>query len=50
MRRDPETVGGNNAMSERVDVIRSAQALVDEGRFAKDLAELVFRATESQNA
>ena len=50
MRRHPEAVGGNNAMFERADVIRSAQALVDEGRFAKVLAELVSRATESQNA
>ena len=49
MRRDPETVKGNNAVSERADVIRSAQALVDEGRFAKDLAALVCRPTESQN-
>jgi hypothetical protein len=50
MRRDPEAVGGNNAMSERADVIRSAQALVDEGWFAEDLAEIVSRATDSQNA
>jgi hypothetical protein len=50
MRRDPEAVGGNNAMSERADVIRSAQALVGEGRIAKDLAELVSRPTEGQNA
>ncbi|MHA6265223.1 M20 family metallopeptidase [Arenibacterium sp. CAU 1754] len=36
-------------MSERADVIRTAQALVDEGRFTMDMAELVSRPTESQN-
>lgn len=36
-------------MSDRTDVIRTAQALVDEGRFASQLAELVSRPTESQN-
>lgn len=36
-------------MPERADVIRTTQALVDEGRFAKALAELVCRPTESQN-
>ena len=36
-------------MSERAEAVRTAQALVDEGRFAVDLAELISRQTESQN-
>jgi len=36
-------------MSERANVIRTAQALVDSGRFSVELAELVSRPTESQN-
>lgn len=36
-------------MSERTDVVAAAHALVDDGRFASELAELVARPTESQN-
>ncbi|MDQ2090822.1 M20 family metallopeptidase [Marimonas arenosa] len=36
-------------MSQRSEVVTSAQALVDEGRFASELAKLVSRPTESQN-
>ena len=36
-------------MSERTDVVAAAHALVDEGRFTSELAELVARPTESQN-
>lgn len=36
-------------MSGRAEAVRTAQALVDEGRFAVDLAELISRQTESQN-
>lgn len=36
-------------MSERSDLVAAAQAIVDEGRFAAELAELVARPTESQN-
>ena len=36
-------------MSGRAEAIRKAQTLVDEGRFAVDLAELVSRPTESQD-
>jgi len=36
-------------MSERAEVVRAAQALVDQGRFASELAALVSCPTESQN-
>ena len=36
-------------MSTRDQAIRSAQALVDDGRFVSELAELVARPTESQD-
>lgn len=36
-------------MSSRDQAIRSAQALVDDGRFVSELAELVARPTESQD-
>jgi len=36
-------------MPQRVDVIRSAETLVDNGRFVQDLGALVSRPTESQD-
>jgi len=36
-------------LSTRDQAIRSAQALVDDGRFVSELAELVARPTESQD-
>lgn len=37
------------AGSKRADIVRAAQDIVDSGRFASDLAELVARPTESQD-
>jgi acetylornithine deacetylase/succinyl-diaminopimelate desuccinylase-like protein len=40
---------GKHGMDGREQVIQTAQALVDNGRFEQELAELVARPTESQN-